>query len=96
MGGPHDNDSEARDPIQVPKLPAGRPDRIWGGPSPGGVCAVCGDSIEIGQLELEVEFAPGGAEEPDRYQVHVRCLPSWMPNPSSLEAAGEAQYNETV
>jgi hypothetical protein len=70
--------------VPFPREPAGTlpdrsPDRIWGGPSAGGDCAVCGASVDPGELELEMEFdGNGDGSSATRYQVHVRCFPAWQ------------------
>lgn len=70
---------KAREVPHAVKLPDRSPDRIWGGPSPGGACAVCGAVVGHGELELEIEFdRDDGDPEPDRYRVHVRCFSAWQ------------------
>jgi hypothetical protein len=54
------------------------PDRVWGGPGIGALCAVCKRPVTNANLELEMEFArevdfPGL----DTFHVHVRCLAAW-------------------
>lgn len=62
------------------------PDRMWGGPSSGGAdCAICAQVVPPGELEFEMEFdREGGASEPDRYRIHVRCLAA-APRPGAPE-----------
>jgi hypothetical protein len=67
-----------RDVVQAVKLPNREPDRVWGGPSQGGDCVLCGLPIRRGELELEIEFHGNtGNPETERYRVHVHCLPVW-------------------
>lgn len=81
---PMDNESrdaphqKARDVVQAVKLPNREPERIWGGPSLGGDCVLCGLPIRRGQLELEIEFDGNtGNPETERYRVHFCCLAVW-------------------
>ena len=47
---------------QAVRWPGRSPDRLWGGPSMGGDCAICGAAIALGELELEVEFDVSGGK----------------------------------
>lgn len=68
-------ESAREETLLAKQLPHRNPDRMWGGPSSGGGCAVCARLIGRGELELEIEFdRNGGTSEPDRYRIHVRCL----------------------
>jgi hypothetical protein len=61
------------------ELPDREPDRMWGGPSPGGRCAVCRSTLRRGELEIEVEFRRNGDfADADRYRVHVDCFSVWQ------------------
>jgi hypothetical protein len=40
-------------------LPAELPERIWGGPSTGMVCAACDDHIPADSLEIEAQCVDG-------------------------------------
>ena len=76
-------DEESRDvPLpreQAVRWPGRSPDRLWGGPSTGGDCAICGAAIAFGELELEVEFdVSDDNAHAIRYQVHVRCFSRWQ------------------
>jgi len=68
----------AQAPVGPGELPDRDPDRMWGGPSPGGPCAVCRTLLRLGELEIELEFYRNGdSSDADRYHVHVRCLSAW-------------------
>ena len=69
---------QAHAAIQSGKLPARAPDRTWGGPGIGALCAVCGRPVTKDELECEIEFARA-ADFPgiDNFHVHVRCLAAW-------------------
>lgn len=62
-----------REAIRNGRLPTRRPDRIWGGPSAGGVCALCREPLLQGELELEIEFARDDSSA-HSHQVHLRCF----------------------
>lgn len=69
---------KAREFTLAGKLPNRRPDRTWGGPGVGAPCAVCGLSVERGQMEFEMEFArDGGQPGLDKFHVHVQCFATW-------------------
>jgi hypothetical protein len=76
--GPPDESSlraQARDAVRQGKLPARRPDRMWGGPGVGAPCTICELAVTGNELEFEVEFdTPGGLEQ---FHVHVRCFAAW-------------------
>lgn len=72
---PHE---KAGDHVQAGKLPGREPDRVWGGPSLGGDCVLCGLPVRRGELELEIEFdGNNGNPETERYRVHVHCHSVW-------------------
>jgi hypothetical protein len=57
------------------ELPDRDPGRIWGGPSPGGPCAVCRAPIGPGELEIEIEFLRNGdSADADSYHIHPKCF----------------------
>jgi hypothetical protein len=68
---------KARDVVQPVEMPRREPDRMWGGPSLGGDCAVCGFLVRHGELELEIEFDGDGDRQTASYRVHVPCLAVW-------------------
>jgi hypothetical protein len=69
---------KARAAVRSGKLPATRPDRTWGGPGVGAICAVCERPVTKDELEFEIQFAHDG-ENPglDKYHVHIRCFAAW-------------------
>ena len=79
VNGPANGDVPSR-PVSGPaELPDRDPDRMWGGPSPGGRCAVCRSTLRRGELEIEIEFRRNGDfAEADRYRVHVGCFSVWQ------------------
>ena len=69
---------QARAAIQSGKVPTRTPDRVWGGPGIGALCAVCERPVTNADLEFEMEFArevdfPGL----DTFHVHIRCFAAW-------------------
>jgi DNA-directed RNA polymerase subunit RPC12/RpoP len=60
-------------------LAARRPDRIWAGSGAEAPCAVCERPIRRHDLELEIQFAHGGAATPgmDKFHLHLRCFAAW-------------------
>ena len=68
----------ARKVIRDGKLPNRHPDRTWGGPGVGALCAVCELPVTRQQLEFEIQFAhDGGDPGLDKYHVHTRCFAVW-------------------
>jgi hypothetical protein len=60
------------------RLPGRRPDRIWGGPSGGAECAICGARVTPDELDFEIEFFRNeGDRGVDRHHVHIHCLAAW-------------------
>ena len=57
------------------QLPRVEPLQIWGGKSAGGYCALCDQSIEPDEMELEVERRIDGELAPLRF--HVVCHSLW-------------------
>jgi hypothetical protein len=81
----------AREMLQAAVLPPRPPDNIWGGPSAGAACSICGVPLGRDELELEIEFARGGIDDgSDRYHVHIRCFAAWECERRALELAAEA------
>jgi len=70
--------AKAQAAILAGKLPSRRPDRVWGGPGVGAVCAVCDLPVTKGEMEFEIEFAHDG-DSPglDKFRVHIRCFAAW-------------------
>ena len=69
---------KVRRAMEAGSLPNRRPDRIWGGPSGGASCAVCGARVARDELDLELEFFRGGGDDGvDRHHVHIHCLAAW-------------------
>lgn len=69
---------QAREAIHNGKLPAGPPDRTWGGPGVGAPCSVCEKPVTKQELEFEIQFEHDG-DMPglDKYHVHIRCFAAW-------------------
>jgi hypothetical protein len=69
----------AREALRIGKLPNRRPDWIWGGPTPGVVCSVCGGPISAGETGLEAEFRDPLRPNAARiaHTFHVRCFATW-------------------
>ena len=70
--------AKARSLVQQGKLPAGRPDRAWGGPGVGAPCAVCDLPVTNDEMEFGIGFAHDG-DNPglDKFHVHIRCFAMW-------------------
>lgn len=70
--------TQAREAIRTGRLPSRRPDRTWGGPGVGMVCAVCGEAVTKAQMEMQVEFRHDGSNPGlDIFHIHVRCFAAW-------------------
>ena len=69
---------KARAAVRDGKLPSRRPDRVWGGPGIGAICAVCALPVPKEESEFEIEFAYDGASPGlDKFHVHIRCFAAW-------------------
>jgi hypothetical protein len=68
---------QAREAVQQGKLPARRPDRVWGGPGVGEICSVCDKRITKNDIEYEIEFGRADEDGVDKYHVHIRCNAAW-------------------
>jgi hypothetical protein len=79
----------ARDALRTGKLPARRPDWVWGGPSRGHECSVCGRPVPPGETSLEAEFVDPASSEGARivHSLHVRCFAVWEQERDSSEGA---------
>jgi hypothetical protein len=67
-----------RHAIRKGKLPRRGPDRAWGGPGIGALCAVCEKLVTRDQMEYGLEFARDG-DNPglDKLHLHARCFAAW-------------------
>jgi hypothetical protein len=63
----------ARQAIRSKRIPNRHPERIWGSPADGDICAICSSSV--GGLALGLEFARG--KRAARYSVHIDCFAAW-------------------
>lgn len=69
---------KARRVVRDHKLPARRPDRLWGGPGVGAPCSVCDLLVKRDELEFEIEFRHEGAVPGmDTFHIHIRCFTLW-------------------
>jgi hypothetical protein len=66
----------ARDRLSKGRLPIGSPQRIWGGPGNGAVCALCEQVVTRLDIEFEVEFALA-ASSSRILHFHRRCHAIW-------------------
>ena len=72
--------AQARAAVRAGRLPPRVPDRTWGGPGVGALCAVCDLPVRKDEMELEIEFAHHGSNLEaglDKYHVHIRCFAAW-------------------
>ncbi|HSE04537.1 MAG TPA: hypothetical protein VLK35_10345 [Methylomirabilota bacterium] len=72
--------AKARAAVQNGKLPARTPDRTWGGPGVGALCAICQLPVTKEQMEFEIQFAHDGQNLEaglDKFHVHIRCFAAW-------------------
>jgi hypothetical protein len=75
--------------VQNGKIPGRRPDRTWGGPGIGAVCAVCELPIERHEMEFDVQFARDGRDPGlDKYYLHSRCFAAWEFERTEASAGG--------
>src|SRR5262249_13847756 len=77
---------KAREVIQARKLPNRRPDGMWGGPGAGAECAICGEPVNHGEVEFELEFVRHGDDRRlDKYHVHIHCFGAWESERDDVE-----------
>lgn len=69
--------ARAREAIKVGNLPDHRPEHVWGGPGSGESCAVCGDTVDKGDVELELQFAASPGAGAPNYHLHAQCFAAW-------------------
>jgi hypothetical protein len=53
---------KARAAVRSGKLPNRAPDRTWGGPGVGALCAVCDLPVTKDEKEFEIQFAHDGSK----------------------------------
>jgi hypothetical protein len=69
---------KARAAVRSGKLPRRRPDRTWGGPGVGALCAVCELPVTQAEMEFEIQFTRDGSNPGlDKFHVHIRCFAAW-------------------
>lgn len=68
--------TQAREAIRAGRSPDRVPERMWGGPGSGAVCAVCGRNVGKEEMEFELQFSLK-ADGSDSYHFHVRCFAAW-------------------
>jgi hypothetical protein len=62
---------KARDLIEAGIQPSR--DRVSGGPGSGAQCAVCGEPVRLGELQVDIEFA-GNGQGKQTHAVHMDCF----------------------
>ena len=67
----------AREAMSSGTLPRRTPNRTSGGRGSGQSCAICGDRIQLNQVEFEIVFVHDAVSEESRYHLHLRCLVAW-------------------
>ena len=68
----------ARQALLGGKIPARDAVGYWGGPGQGDACAICGEPVQVRELELELEFAPDPDGTPrGPYHLHIPCYAAW-------------------
>jgi hypothetical protein len=78
----------AREAIRTGVLPARSAIRTLGGRGSGERCALCGETIRLDQMEIELEFArrSGATTEIDNYRLHPQCCVAWERERASFDA----------
>ena len=66
----------AREALQSGSLPVRRPDRLWGGPGTGEVCALCREPVPREETAFELEFTRDSGATINR-SLHFRCFAAW-------------------
>lgn len=70
-GSMHDGIDRAKGTGELPRR---TPDKLWGGPSTGALCAICGIPTSSGSVELELEFAADDDGAATTHRVHPHCF----------------------
>ena len=70
---------KARAALEAGIIPRDRPKGLWGGNGLGQQCPICGLSVDVTEMELEVEFAIAevgmcGVRE---FHLHLPCFAAW-------------------
>jgi hypothetical protein len=73
-----------RTAIETGGLPNRLPDRVWGGPSTAGQCAVCGGPTH-GGVEFELVFSDTYGAVETSHSVHPTCLKAFEREVQSLD-----------
>jgi hypothetical protein len=66
-----DQQRESDQSIRCPRRP---PDRVWAGPATEATCAMCGDSTEKGEDEVEIEYDDDHGSGTQTFRLHARCF----------------------
>ena len=76
---------KARDAIRALRLPARRPERVWGGPGAGNGCALCTHSVSPDGLGFELQFGQDASARPEIHHMHIWCFAAWESERRSLQ-----------
>jgi hypothetical protein len=84
----------ARDALHEGRLPPRRPDRMWGGPGGGHLCAICAIAIDRDQMGFDLEFASAdsGGGDVINCHLHVRCFAAWEFERDACKADGRSAH----
>ncbi len=69
--------ARAREAMKAGKLPDCGPEQVLGGLGSGQPCAVCDKTVEMEDVELELQFASDRDSRPTHCHVHARCFTAW-------------------
>ena len=69
----------ARAALNAGLMPRDQPLGLWGGNGAGDACPVCGQVVEVAEMELEVEFrfAEVSAHGVREFHLHLPCFAAW-------------------
>ena len=67
----------ADEAIKATHLPDRRPEHVWGGLGTGASCAVCGEAIGAGEVEIELQFSSEAGGDAANYHLHALCFTAW-------------------
>jgi hypothetical protein len=68
---------KAREAIQAGRIPADRPEGVWGGPGSGAACTLCDQPVRRDGLGFDLVFAQRAGKAPAVHHVHIRCFAAW-------------------
>jgi len=88
----------ARTALNSGAIPRDRPKGLWGGNGSGEPCPVCGQSIDVAEMELEIEFeiAEVSARGVREFHMHLPCFAAWEIERSARDQSSSASTMDST